>query len=98
MKKTVLTPFVVLLFTLVNLTFANTQTAVGNAVKEWERAKASTKEFLDAMPENSYGSRPTPEMRSFAEQMLLLPMPITVSQLQLWDSWPPKNGRSRENY
>lgn len=41
-------------------------------VKEWERSKAYTKEYLDAMPENGYASKPTPEMRSFAEQNLHL--------------------------
>jgi uncharacterized damage-inducible protein DinB len=38
--------------------------------KEWERAKAYTAEYLEAMPEASYTLKPTPEMRSFAEQML----------------------------
>ncbi|RAJ08216.1 putative damage-inducible protein DinB [Chitinophaga skermanii] len=42
------------------------------ALKEWERAKAYTKEYLDVMPAGSYGLKPTPEMRSFAEQMLHL--------------------------
>ncbi|QJB30690.1 DinB family protein [Chitinophaga oryzae] len=41
-------------------------------IKEWERAKEYTKEYLDAMPEGSYGLKPTPEMRSFAGQMLHL--------------------------
>jgi uncharacterized damage-inducible protein DinB len=41
-------------------------------VKEWERAKAYTKEYLDVMPEAGYALKPSPEMRSFAEQMLHL--------------------------
>jgi uncharacterized damage-inducible protein DinB len=45
---------------------------VNDIVKEWERAKAYTKEYLDAMPEAGYALKPTPEMRSFAEQMLHL--------------------------
>ncbi|GAB3170636.1 DinB family protein [Telluribacter humicola] len=48
------------------------QSSVDETVKEWERAKAYTKEYLDAMPESGYGLKPTPEMRSFAEQMLHL--------------------------
>jgi uncharacterized damage-inducible protein DinB len=48
------------------------QTAVDDLIKEWERAKAYTKEYLDAMPEAGYALKPTPEMRSFAEQMLHL--------------------------
>jgi uncharacterized damage-inducible protein DinB len=41
-------------------------------VKDWERAKTYTKEYLDAMPEDGYGFKPTEEMRSFSEQMLHL--------------------------
>ncbi len=41
-------------------------------LKDWERAKAYTKEYLDAMPESGYALKPTPEMRSFAQQMLHL--------------------------
>jgi uncharacterized damage-inducible protein DinB len=39
---------------------------------EWQRAKTYTKTYLDAMPADDYGFRPTPEIRSFAEQMLHL--------------------------
>jgi uncharacterized damage-inducible protein DinB len=46
--------------------------SVEEIVKEWERAKAYTKEYLEAMPESGYTLKPTPEMRSFAEQMLHL--------------------------
>ncbi|WP_312905857.1 MULTISPECIES: DinB family protein [Sphingobacterium] len=55
---------------LSNFSFA--QSSVDDLVKEWERAKAYTKEYLDAMPEKNYNDKPTPEMRSFAEQMLHL--------------------------
>ncbi|ARK10178.1 DinB family protein [Fibrella sp. ES10-3-2-2] len=48
------------------------QATIDETVKEWERAKAYTKEYLDAMPESGYALKPTPEMRSFAEQMLHL--------------------------
>ncbi len=44
--------------------------SIDEMVKEWERAKAYTKEYLDAMPESGYALKPTTEMRSFAEQML----------------------------
>ena len=39
-------------------------------IKDWQRAKAYTKEYLDAMPEEGYAYKPTPEMRTFAEHML----------------------------
>ncbi len=48
------------------------QTVKDDMIKEWERAKIYTKEYLDAMPADKYGLKPTPEMRSFAEQMLHL--------------------------
>ncbi|MNJ87274.1 DinB family protein [compost metagenome] len=51
---------------------AMAQAKVADQVKEWERAKAYTKEYLDAMPESGYALKPTPEMRSFAEQVLHL--------------------------
>lgn len=58
---------------------ANTVTPVYNAdsikvqlIKDWERAKAYTKQYLDAMPEDGMGFKPTPDIRSFAEQMLHL--------------------------
>ena len=51
---------------------AKTQTTVDDMVKDWERAKSYTKEYLDAMPEAGYALKPKPEMRSFAQQMLHL--------------------------
>ena len=52
--------------------FAQAQSSVDETVKEWERAKAYTKEYLDAMPESGYGLKPTTDMRFFVEQMLHL--------------------------
>ncbi len=41
-------------------------------VKDWERAKTYTQEYLDAMPANKYEFRAVDSIRSFAEQMLHL--------------------------
>ena len=41
-------------------------------VAAWERAKAYTKEYLDAATEDVYTFKPMPEMRSFGEQMVHL--------------------------
>ncbi|MBP9927112.1 MAG: DinB family protein [Cyclobacteriaceae bacterium] len=60
-----------LLIFLCSSAFVQAQ-SIDEIVKEWERAKAYTKEYLDVMPESGYALRPTPEMRSFAEQMLHL--------------------------
>lgn len=41
-------------------------------VAEWTRAKNWTKEYLDKMPEEGLNLKPTPDVRSFAEQMIHL--------------------------
>ncbi len=64
--------FTTLCFLLGTLHFAQAQTSVNDMLKDWERAKAYTKEYLDTMPEAGYALKPTPEMRSFAEQLLHL--------------------------
>lgn len=61
-----------LLFVLCFSFMARAQNPINEMVKDWERAKAYTQEYLDAMPESGYSLKPTPEMRSFAEQMLHL--------------------------
>ncbi|HEX4948425.1 MAG TPA: DinB family protein [Blastocatellia bacterium] len=38
----------------------------------WKRAKKWTLDYIDAMPDNALNFKPTPEVRSFAEQMLHL--------------------------
>lgn len=51
---------------------AKAQTTADDMVREWERAKTYTKAYLDVMPEEGYALKPTPEMRTFAQQMLHL--------------------------
>ena len=65
MKKIVL--FLTFILSVGNL---NAQTATDDIVKDWERAKTYTKEYLDAMPESGYSFKPTKEMRSFSGQVL----------------------------
>lgn len=61
----------ILFIILTSISFSgNAQNSVDVISKEWERAKSYTKEYLDAMPASGYGLKPTPEMRSFAEQIL----------------------------
>lgn len=40
------------------------------SIADWQRAKTYTMEYLEAMPADKYDLKPTPEMRSFAQQML----------------------------
>src|ERR1700733_6338614 len=65
-----------LLFTVLAFVFVSTsvfaQFTQSQMVAEWQRAKIYTKTYLDAMPEDGYGFKPTPEIRSFAQQMLHL--------------------------
>lgn len=62
--------FVAFCLVVGSLSYAQAQMSVEETVKEWERAKAYTKEYLDAMPDAKYDLKPTPDMRSFADQML----------------------------
>jgi uncharacterized damage-inducible protein DinB len=51
------------------VTSAFAQTTLSKQIADWERAKTFTKEYLDAMPDDGYAFKPTPEIRSFAQQM-----------------------------
>lgn len=46
--------------------------SVAQLTADWQRAKEYTKEYLDVMPEDGVNFKPTPEIRSFAEQLLHL--------------------------
>src|SRR5580658_388263 len=63
-----------LLFSVLALMFVSSsvfaQFTQSQMVAEWQRAKLYTKSYLDAMPEDGYSFKPTPEIRSFAQQML----------------------------
>ncbi|NQX42284.1 Uncharacterized damage-inducible protein DinB (forms a four-helix bundle) [Pedobacter steynii] len=63
---------VVVLCLIIGGQLVKAQEKATDMVKDWERSKAYTKEYLDAMPESGYALKPTPEMRSFAEQVLHL--------------------------
>lgn len=41
-------------------------------VKDWERAKAYTQDYMNAMPANQYSYRATDSVRTFAQQLLHL--------------------------
>jgi uncharacterized damage-inducible protein DinB len=64
-----------LLFALLTTVFTIAKTSAQSKeqmIADWQRAKAYTKTYLDAMPESGYSFKPTPEMRTFAAQMLHL--------------------------
>ena len=46
-------------------------------IKDWERSKAYTKEYLEVMPKDKYDFKAQDSIRSFAQQMLHLAQGIT---------------------
>ena len=47
-------------------------------IKEWQRAKAYTLEYLDATPKDKYGFKAQDSIRSFSQQMLHLAQDIVI--------------------
>src|ERR1700760_2181968 len=71
MKK--LTMLFTLLVTVFTCAKVSAQVSKDQMIADWQRAKTYTKAYLDAMPDDGYTSvKPTPEMRTFAGQMLHL--------------------------
>ena len=64
--------FLSLLTTILIMSNISAQNPTDDIIKEWQRAKTYTKEYLDAMPETGYSLKPTKEMRSFSAQFLHL--------------------------
>ncbi|WP_297336864.1 DinB family protein [Algoriphagus sp.] len=64
--------FATLAFFLAFVSLSFAQNSIEEMVKDWERAKAYTQEYLEAMPADRFDLKPTSEMRSFAQQMLHL--------------------------
>jgi hypothetical protein len=78
MKKNLVMAVLLLpLFILVNPSIVNAQSLSaedirGQMIKEWERAKAYTVEYLNTMPADKYSYIAADSIRSFAKQMLHL--------------------------
>ncbi|WP_421763723.1 DinB family protein [Ekhidna sp.] len=51
-------------------TVAISQTSIKSLVADYERAKAMSLEYIEAMPEDQFSNRPTEGVRTFAEQFL----------------------------
>ncbi len=58
-------------------------------VKDWERAKAYTAEYLNTMPADKYSSKPHDSVRSFAQQMLHLASANFFIMMTATDQKPP---------
>ncbi len=96
MKKVSLLFAVLALFVVNNAVFA--QFTQSQMVAEWQRAKMYTKAYLDAMPEDGYGLKPTPEVRSFAQQMLHLSNANYVFASVASDKPNPNETAASHNY
>jgi uncharacterized damage-inducible protein DinB len=69
--------FCLFLFILILLSESQAQTLTSEEiktiiVKDWERAKAYTVDYLNAMPADKYSFKPVDSIRSFAQQMIHL--------------------------
>jgi uncharacterized damage-inducible protein DinB len=72
MKKQLTLFSFVLLLPLVSFASSQPLELKARLIADWERAKAYTKEYLEAMPEDGIAFKPVAEIRRFAEQMLHL--------------------------
>ncbi|MFN8253804.1 MAG: DinB family protein [Ferruginibacter sp.] len=66
-------------------------------VKEWERAKAYTIEYMNTMPANKYGFKAQDSIRSFAQQLLhLAGGNVFLMNTATGDATPAWSGRDLE--
>jgi len=72
MRKNILLTASVFLLGLLSANAQLGETVKAQLIKDWERARAYTKEYLDAMPKDKYGFRAQDSVRTFAQQMLHL--------------------------
>ncbi len=70
MKKSLLLSMMIIATITASAQLADTLKA--QFIKDWERAKAYTREYLDAMPKDKYSFKAQDSIRSFAQQMLHL--------------------------
>ena len=72
-------------------------------VKDWERAKAYTKEYLDAVPKDKYDFRAQDSIRTFAQQMLHLAQGTTgltangTGKERIWQGRQLENSKSAQS-
>lgn len=70
MKKLMLFSLACVLFTMAHAQLADSIKA--QFIRDWQRAKAYTKEYLETMPKDKYNFRAQDSIRTFAQQMLHL--------------------------
>jgi uncharacterized damage-inducible protein DinB len=71
--------FIIAIYSICTTTQAQfTESVKTQLIKEWQRAKVYTLEYLDAMPKDNYGFKAQDSIRSFAQQMLHLAQDIDI--------------------
>lgn len=70
MKKRFL--FLALVYTSITVFGQQSEMIKNQMIKDWERAKAYTQEYLNAMPADKFAFKAQDSVRSFAQQMLHL--------------------------
>jgi len=84
----VLSFFLVSFFQLTAQTLSS-EDIKGQMVRDWERAKAYTIEYLNTMPGNKYSFKAHDSIRSFAQQMLHLAAANVFFMMTASDTPPP---------
>ena len=94
MKKQLNITAAILLYTSVSSFAQLGETIKAQLVKDFERAKAYTKEYLDAMPKDKYDFKAQDSIRTFAQQMLHLAsanMGLSANGTGKERIWPGRN-------
>lgn len=60
------------LIAMLSISCAFSQDTIETLVANYERSKGMTLAYIEAMPAEEFGFKPTPEIRSYAEQLLHL--------------------------
>lgn len=104
MKKLIITSSLLTFFLFINVTVIQAQSLSSEdikaqMVKEWERAKVFTAEYLNAMPADKYSYIAADSIRSFAQQMLHLAGGNVFLMMNATDQAPPAafSNRGMEN-
>jgi uncharacterized damage-inducible protein DinB len=98
--------FTLVLITLtVNFSYAQLADSLkAQMLRDWERSKAYTKEYLDAMPKDKYGFKAQDSVRSFAQQMLHLAQgnvgiaSMATGKPAIWQNARLENSKTAQSY
>ena len=72
MRKRILFLSMIMVTGIISVRAQLGETVKQQLIRDWERAKAYTKEYLDAMPKDKYSFKAQDSVRSFAQQVLHL--------------------------